>query len=272
MYSEKEKYDVATHFSFGKNWASYSDKIDNVRIESAREGLHKLISPAELKDKSFIDIGCGSGLHMLCALQSGVDYAVGIDFDQDSVSTTKQVLQNNYAASNYKVIAGNILEDKMQELGKFDVVYSWGVLHHTGDMLKAISNSAALVCDSGKFILALYKKTPRCDRWINIKRFFARSNRFVKFVLTLFYVAATFIAPILLLRNPFKNIVQRGRGMNVWNDAVDWLGGYPYESINISELEVFMKKEGFNLLKSFDTKPGSGRFSSGCAEYVFQKI
>ena len=49
-------------FKFGENWASFSRQLDEARIEDAMRSLNSLFGEGTLRGKSFVDIGCGSGL------------------------------------------------------------------------------------------------------------------------------------------------------------------------------------------------------------------
>lgn len=164
------------HFEFGENWKSYARKIDQSRIDSAVEGLQKLF-PEGLAGKSFLDIGCGSGLHSLAALKLGAASVLAIDLDENSVETTKRLLSEFSPHSNWRAAVVSIFDATPQDLGTFDVVYSWGVLHHTGDMWRAIERASALVRPGGLFAIAIYAATAFDAMWTAEKRFYARAPR-----------------------------------------------------------------------------------------------
>ena len=63
--------DLSTHFAFGRNWASYSTIIDDARVAQAEDGLAQLLGREGLAGKTFLDIGCGSGLHAVAAARLG---------------------------------------------------------------------------------------------------------------------------------------------------------------------------------------------------------
>ncbi|MEM6782013.1 MAG: class I SAM-dependent methyltransferase, partial [Pseudomonadota bacterium] len=242
------------------------------------EGLLNLISKEELKGKTFLDIGSGSGLHSLAALRNGIAEAVCVDFDPNSVSTTQSVLDAHSPQKNYTVFRQNILEapdnPKLKDQ-TFDIVYSWGVLHHTGAMWDAIDNASKFAKPGGIFAIALYKKTPMCGFWKAEKRLYSSLPKWARFPFDYAYAAAFCLAKLVLRQNPIKYIrdYHEQRGMRFMTDVRDWLGGYPYESATPEETKDFMKARGFEFISGINTDPqkGAGLFGSGCAEYVFQK-
>jgi len=147
------------HFEFGANWREYAKTIDKNRIDLATAGLKKLF-PEGIAGKSFLDIGCGSGLHALAALSLGASSVLAIDIDENSVGTTREVLKKYAPDKKWDAKITSVFDTSPDALGTFDVVYSWGVLHHTGNMWHAIEKAAALVGTGGQFSLAIYAKTP----------------------------------------------------------------------------------------------------------------
>tara|TARA_B100000674_G_C37068090_1_gene570335 strand:+ start:83 stop:307 length:225 start_codon:yes stop_codon:yes gene_type:complete len=67
-----------------------------------------------------------------------------------------------------------------------------------------------------------------------------------------------------------NNLINIDRGMNLYYDAIDWLGGYPYESASKDEI-LNMVGDKFKLLNSYSTSYKIGLLGTGCAEYVFQR-
>ncbi len=273
-----ERYDVDTHFGFGENWADYAKHIEEDKIQKAEEGVFKLVPKETLSGKTWLDIGCGSGLHSLAALRGGIKSAVCVDFDPNSVATTKSVLNAHWDQKNFIAFQQNILEDPGDESLKkegFEIVYSWGVLHHTGDMWEAITRASAYVAPGGLFVIALYKKTPLCGAWAVEKKLYSALPKWARVPFDYLYACAFCLAKLLLRQNPVKyiNEYQKQRGMRFMTDVRDWMGGYPYESASPEEVEAFMKDKGFTLQSSFNAEPskGLGLFGSGCAEYVFIK-
>lgn len=265
---------LSSHFEFGQNWAEYSRTIDEERIANATNNLSRLIGVKSLKDKTFLDIGSGSGIHSYSALKLGAKFVQAVDIDPVSIKTTKTLLssKSNFKNWNAEVVSVFDLSDKIAD--KFDVVYSWGVLHHTGSMFRAIREASKMVKDDGLLVLALYRKTLLCPFWKIEKQVFCKLPSFAKKIVSFIYIAFYFLGLIVTGRSPITHIrnYREKRGMNFYYDVVDWLGGYPYESISFKEMVHFMKSLGFVLVQENANKAYSlGIFGSGCDEYTFRK-
>ena len=67
---------------------------------------------------------------------------------------------------------GSVLDtDYIMSLGELDYVYSCGVLHHTGDMWKAMENIKANVKENGVLFISIYNYQPILSRyWLFVKR------------------------------------------------------------------------------------------------------
>ncbi|MGY2989953.1 MULTISPECIES: class I SAM-dependent methyltransferase [Bradyrhizobium] len=266
--------DRESHFEFGENWRSYSKTIDQNRIDQAVEGVRKLF-PDGLAGKTFLDIGCGSGLHSLAALSLGAKSVMAIDIDENSVSTTRELLTGRASNSKWEARAISIFNASANELGQFDVVYSWGVLHHTGSMWSAIDSATKFVRPGGQFAIAIYSATTCDDIWKVEKRLYARSPRPVQWIIRQAYMAAFLMARTLRSRESPAAYVRnysKMRGMNFSHDVHDWLGGYPYETATATELRGRICDMGFTEERSFPLPPTFGLFGSGCHEFVFEKL
>lgn len=259
----------AVRFAFGANWMDYAKSVTEEDIENASRRLTALIHADALKGKTFIDIGCGSGLHALAALRMGVSGLYAIDYDAISVATATGLLAQRWPDTNYQVRQGDIL-DLQPRPEQADVVYSRGVLHHTGNMNQAIRNAASLVRPKGTLIIALYGKTPYCETWKRIKRWYCTANEAKKQSTEKWYVRL-FGVYLLLRGKRLKHHIanySKKRGMDFIHDVRDWLGGYPYESIAPQELLDLLTPLGFTCVKQL-VRRRSGLFGSGCDEYVF---
>ncbi|MCG6865332.1 MAG: class I SAM-dependent methyltransferase [Thiogranum sp.] len=268
------KCDQSTHFEFGRNWADYSKSITADEISDAKIELARLLGVDSLEGKTFLDIGCGSGIHSLAALLLGAKSVYAIDIDPDSVATTSSVIRSNWSKNNFTIKEANIFEASDENLPISDIVYSWGVLHHTGDMWNAILNGASLVKPGGLFVIAIYRKTPLCKFWGWEKKLYTRSGEPSRRVLTTIFMFLKIMRDVVRLKNPLKKISSYKygtRGMHWKSDAIDWLGGYPYESATATEIKILVEKSGFKLAYSNKTDPEFGLFGSGCAEYRFEK-
>lgn len=266
--------DVRTHFSFGKNWASYARLIDEDAITAAQRDMAVLLGASDLRGRTFIDLGCGSGLHALAALRLGAARVAAHDIDVGCVATTTSLLQRLAPSERWTVDCRDILQTTPADLGQFDIVYAWGVLHHTGDMREALSRAAALVKARGLLAVAVYRRTPLCAVWRSIKRRYSRAGPRGQRAARAVYVGLL-RAALLARGRSFRAYVRDyhgHRGMDFTHDLHDWLGGFPYESVAPPEFRTWVVQKGFREVRNL-TKPvvALGIFGSGCDEYVFEK-
>ncbi len=259
-------------FEFGKNWDSFSKLIDEESILRAEDRLASFLGSRDLSGRTFLDIGCGSGLHSLAALRFGAKEIVAIDVDPYSVATAGAVLDRFWSNPNKSVRNLSVFDLDQEQLGEFDVVYAWGVLHHTGNMNRAIEMAAGRVKPGGFFAVALYGKTRYCAMWKKIKRWYvnalpeqqAKAER-IYVRLFGFYLWLRGKRLAVHIAN-YKN----KRGMDFYHDVRDWIGGYPYESISPAELECLLAPARFDLVKK-NVRKRSGLFGSGNDEYLYRR-
>ncbi|MEA2818169.1 MAG: hypothetical protein QOJ86_173 [Bradyrhizobium sp.] len=260
------------HFEFGENWKNYSKTVDRKRIDSAIEGMRKLF-PGGLTGKTFLDIGCGSGLHSLAALSLGAASVTAIDIDENSVATTRELLTKYAPGAGWTAQISSVFGASPDTLGKFDVVYSWGVLHHTGDMWRAIECATRFVNPVGQFAIAIYSATTCDPMWKAEKKLYSRASRPIQWSIRQLYMAALLARNMMLGENPISYVrnYSEARGMNFSHDVHDWLGGYPYETASAIEIRDRIGKMGFAEERSFPLPASIGLFGSGCHEFVFQR-
>ena len=250
--------DSEQRYGFGQNWAEYIDKnFDETKVATSQRHLLDFLKLVDLSGKSFLDIGCGSGLHSLAAFRAGASEIVSFDYDPNSVATTQKLHERAGSPANWTVRQGSVLDTAlMSSLGTFDVVYSWGVLHHTGDMWAAIENAALPMRADGVFCIALYTRDvhikPTPEFWLGAKKMYNRTGSLGKRCMEWAYALCFTVLPTLArLRNPLRWIAQyeRSRGMAYWTDVRDWLGGWPMEFAGIAETKQFCgERLGLELL------------------------
>ncbi len=268
-----DKTSIETHYEFGRNWDSFSQHIDAEKISNATRDLQALL-PTETAGASFLDIGSGSGLSSLAALRLGCTRVHAVDYDPVSVATTRATLSRHAEGKAWRCEEQSVFELTPEVSGRFDIVYSWGVLHHTGDMWTAIGKASDLVGAGGHLVLALYDRTPFCGFWRVEKRLYTHGPRWLRAPLEWLYKSFYVGGLLLTGRNPARYIADypRNRGMDWTHDVKDWLGGYPYESATPQALKAFMAARGFTLVREFlKPAPIAGLLGSPCNEFVFRK-
>jgi len=263
-------------FEFGKNWARFLATLDDERIAFAVDSLRRMLGVETLAGKSFLDIGSGSGLFSLAARRLGARVH-SFDYDPHSVACTSELRQRFFPADETWTIAEASVLDAtyLESLGRFDIVYSWGVLHHTGSMWQALGNAAQLVAPRGKLFIAIYNdQGSRSRRWLLAKRIYNRLPGVLKAPWAVVAIAPTEFkaAASALAAGRFGAYLRgwreadRTRGMSRWRDVIDWVGGYPFEYASPDEIFDFYHQRGFTLSKLLCKGAGFG-----CVQYVFDK-
>ncbi|MGC5014908.1 class I SAM-dependent methyltransferase [Streptosporangium sp. DT93] len=325
-------------FAFGRNWKSFVGLVDEDRIRRAVDSLRATLGVEDLAGRTFLDVGCGSGLFSLAAYRLGarvhsfdsdaeaVESAVRLrrafapeasgtveggtprscltvereatgvspaverepagasgNVVRESAGASGNVVREPAGASGkvaresagacWTIEKGSILDGgRLARLGTFDVVYAWGVLHHTGHMWRAFDAAVGLVAPGGLLFVSLYNDQGGQSRvWTAVKRRYNRSGPVTRGALiagSALYVYRAW--PLLriarLLRGGAGPADVQPRGMSRRHDMLDWVGGYPFE---VSRPEQVLARARAHDLGLLVLKTCAGGL--GCNEYLLRR-
>ena len=263
-------------FAFGDNWARYLTVLDEDRIHEAERSLREMLQVVRLDGKRFLDIGSGSGLFSLAARRLGATVH-SFDYDPQSVACTAELRRRYFPEDTQWIVEhGSALDAAyLESLGTFDIVYSWGVLHHTGAMWLGIENAISRVAGGGQLFIAIYNDQGFKSRvWWLIKWLYNRLPRPLNLIYayglgllanTLNIIKYTLLLKPMVAISPLLNY-RRKRGMSVMHDLIDWMGGFPYEFATYDLLVQYLN------CRSFEVVNARVATSLGCHELVFQRI
>lgn len=261
------------HFKFGKNWQHFLYHMNDDRIQEAIKSLKEAFHCDTLEGKTFLDVGSGSGLFSLAAhLLKATVYS--FDYDEDSVNCTRYLKETYGQEGSWTIEQGSILDQTfLKKFHQVDIVYSWGVLHHTGHMWQAFDHISQCVKDNGYLFISIYNDQGDASRrWLWLKKKYMKGSHITRYLLTLYTLirqwTLTFIKDTIRFCHPLKswNAYGRDRGMSPWYDCVDWAGGYPFEVAKPEEVFHFFKHKNFQL--DFMKTCAGGL---GCNEFIFKK-
>ncbi len=258
-------------FEFGDNWKNYVENyLDDDKIREAEKSLKSFMGLKDLRGKTFLDIGCGTGMFSLAAFNLGAK-VISFDFDANSVECCKLLRERFGNDKRWEIRQGSVLSKKfMNSLPQADIVYSWGVLHHTGKMYEAIRSASEKVKPKGLFLIAIYNKVG--GRFgskfsLNVKKAYNKSPAIIKNLMVFSKIIAFFMYNMITMQNPLKKIssYKSKRGMSWYYDIVDGMGGYPFDYASAEEIFTFCRKLGFSLI---NIKTTNGKDNN---EFLFKK-
>lgn len=263
--TEQRVAESEPRFQFGENWRRFLSVLNQERIAEAEKSLKQMLEREDLRGQSFLDIGSGSGLFSLAARSLGARVH-SFDYDPQSVACAEELKRRYRAAdAEWTIERGSVLDaDYVRSLGQFDIVYSWGVLHHTGAMWQALENARLPVAPGGKLFIAIYNDQGlRSRAWLKVKRVYVSGlagKLLVPMIFIPYFIAGGLTKDLLRGRSPWARYAEykKSRGMSIVHDWIDWLGGYPFEVARPEEILSFYRERGFTLEKMITCGGGLG--------------
>jgi 2-polyprenyl-3-methyl-5-hydroxy-6-metoxy-1,4-benzoquinol methylase len=258
-------------FGFGSNFLDYHAKqLDEERVATSGRTILEFLGLESFRGLRMIDIGCGPGLTSLACYRAGVAELLSFDYDPNSVVATRRMHTLSGTPSNWRVEQGSAIDTAyMDKLGQFDIVYCWGVLHHTGDQWTGFRNAASRIAPGGLFYVALYNtdyhKFPSPEFWLRVKRLYNGGGVLTKHAIEVGYVAADMLWKLVRGKHPTAHMrdYKKRRGMSYFVGVRDWVGGWPMEYASVQEVKDFAAGLGLEVLK-IDT-------AWSCAQYLLRR-
>lgn len=252
-------------FEFGSNWRRFLAYLTPQRIALAERSLQELLKRERLDGLRFLDVGSGSGLFSLAARRLGATVH-SFDYDLESVACTTELRARFFPDDErWTIERGSALDQEyLASLGEFDVVYSWGVLHHTGNMWEALDRVLAPLAPNGILVVALYNDQGLLTRyWRRVKRYYHRGGIARAMVVA---IHAPYLVGLRAVLRRLRGRPTLDRGMSLWYDMHDWLGGLPFEVARPRAVREFLQQRGCAAIR---TKIVGRRH--GCNEFVFMR-
>lgn len=277
-FAAQHEHEVSSgrRFRFGRNWTRFLKRLNHARIAEAEDNLNEFLGDGSLAGKTFLDIGSGSGLSSLAARRLGAT-VLSFDYDSQSVACTEELRRRfRPGDGSWTIEQGSVLDQQyLAGLGQFDIVYSWGVLHHTGAMWRAMENVKSLVKPGGRLFIAIYNDCGEISRaWLRRKRRYNALPRPLRPLYAVYVWTPQELRSLIgylrsgELRTYIGELISptNRRGMSWIHDVIDWIGGYPYEYASVEAIINFYQRDGFEPMKIRENS------SYGCHQIVFRRL
>ncbi len=208
--------------------------------------------PGEVRGKTVLDAGCGTGIFSAIFARHGAAMVTGIDISPGSLGTAES-LKDRFGLQNARFERQDMLR-LPYPAASFDIVWAWGTVHHTTDPRAAIAELMRVLKPGGSLFLAIYKKTKAT--WIHeiIRKTLIRTPRWSWNALA---KGMAFIGtPIVFF---FKKREKSRKGEKLSELILDWYFVPIRFHYTPEEIRAFLEERGYAIEKYL---AHSGRFDS----------
>jgi ubiquinone/menaquinone biosynthesis C-methylase UbiE len=234
-------------------WTEYVPEL-----EASEKHWRLFYSPEEVRGKSVLDAGCGTGIFSIVFARNGAGRVTGIDISPGSLETAR-TLKAKFGLDNAEFRLQDMLRLPFAD-NSFDIVWAWGTVHHTTDPFRAISELIRVLRPGGSLFLAVYKRTKVTFIHEIIRKTLIRTPR--RTWTSLSKLMAFFLSPVVFF---FKKREKSRKGEKLEELILDWYFVPIRHYYTPEEIQDFLKKKGLEIEKFL---PASGRFDSS-SNFIF---
>ena len=133
---------------------AYFEEIEEIRYKLEPE-IHSFAQFSRYYNKKVLEVGVGAGTDFMQWIRSGAR-AYGIDLTEEAISNVRHRLQT------YELTAEEIIQADAEKLPyeneSFDLVYSWGVIHHSPDTEQCFKEIVRVTKPGGTMKIMIYNR------------------------------------------------------------------------------------------------------------------
>lgn len=141
----------------------YFEQIRQYRYGYETPWIPRLFEFPQLQGKKVLEIGVGNGIDAVEMARYGANYT-GLDITRNHLELTRQNFLTNLPNAQPNLIEADLMQATFPEV--FDVVYSFGVLHHIAHEDRYLQKIRDLLDRSGKLMIAVYGRYSFFNAWM----------------------------------------------------------------------------------------------------------
>jgi ubiquinone biosynthesis O-methyltransferase len=227
--------------------------------EASEKHWSLFYNPKEVKGKTVLDAGCGTGVFSIIFARNGAAKVTGIDISPGSLDTARS-LKKKFGLANAEFRQQDMLRLPFAS-ASFDIVWAWGTVHHTTDPLGAIAELIRVLKPGGSLFLAIYKRTN--VTWVHeiVRKTMIRTPRWSWNSLA--KAGALALSPIVFL---FKKRQKSRKGEKLSELILDWYFVPIRHYYRPEEIRSFLEARKFKIENYL---AHSGRFNSS-SNFIFK--